>query len=930
MTPPQALSFGALLKRSRRAAGLTQGQLAERAGYSAIFISLLECGQRRPVPNTVELLAAALELAGDERALLLEAARTYQPGSSAPTPGEVGLIEGAQLPVGGFLGARPDGPLVAREAELAAALASLDALASGAGRCVLLAGEAGIGKTRLAQEVDRQARERGVLVITGRCYATQQAVALAPFFEALTAAYAGAPQRLRAALPSRWPHVARLVLDVAAIGDAPAPRADTPDEQQRLFWQVTDFVRALAAERPVALLVDDLHWADGASIALLAHLARHTRGDRILLLGTHRDEASWGQPAETPLADLMRERLVERIEVGRLTRSGTEALLLTTLGGAEGIKRAEIAPELVDLLHARTDGVPFFIQEIVRALAQRGDIAQTNGRWEGRQLDLSELPDSVRTVVGQRLAQLSQTAREVLFDASVLGQTFLFTELARLQELTPVAWEMALDEAVTTGLLRETGVEQYTFHHALLQQVLYAGVPARRKRRLHQAAGEALEALPEQERTRRAAELAAHFLRADAGARALPYLLLAGGQAEAVYAHAEAEQHYRQALELAQVLGDQAAEAGALERLGDLLAGGARYDAARSAYTHALALGDGAARDSIQWARLSLKMGNTFNAQKRVEEADAAYGRAEVELEGHATGRTEAWWRVWLGIQLDRIAMEYWQSHLPEMAALVERARPVIEPHGTPRQRAEYYRDLLLLGLRRDLFVPSNETLAHARTALAAAQEAGVLSVVADTQFALGFVELWRGELDAAEEHLRGALALVERTPAAGPFGDLATVCHTYLACLARRRGAVDEARGCAERGMAAATKHQMAVYIGMAQANLAWVAWREGHHDEAETQGNMALDEWRARGLAYPFRWAAHWPLLGVARARGRIGDAIAHARELSAPVQQPLPAPLRALVDQAAQAWDAGQPEAAASYLDAALAAAREAGYA
>src|SRR5262249_42362794 len=163
-------------------------------------------------------------------------------------------------------------------------------------------------------------------------------------------------------------------------------------------------------------------------------------------------------------------------------------------------------------------------------------------------------------------------------------------------------------------------------------------------------------------------------------------------------------------------------------------------------------------------------------------------------------------------------------------------------------------------------FVPSDETLAHAQAALAAAQEADVLSVIADTQFALGFVQLWRGYLDTAEVHLQGALALADRTPGAGPFGDLATICHTYLASLARKRGQVDETRRRAERSLAAATEHQMDVYVGMARANLAWVAWRQGSHAEAETHGQAALAHWL---IAYPFKWAALWPLLGVAWAR-------------------------------------------------------------
>src|SRR5262249_36259111 len=266
--------------------------------------------------------------------------------------------------------------------------------------------------------------------------------------------------------------------------------------------------------------------------------------------------------------------------------------------------------------------------------------------------------------------------------------------------------------------------------------------------------------------------------------------------------------------------------------------------------------------------------GNTFNSQKQVREAADAYARAEVALGVQATGRPSAWWQAWLGILLDRITMHYWQSQLPEMTALVEQVRPVIDRHWTQRQRAEFFRDLTLLGLRRDLFVPSNETLADAQAAQAAARDAGVLSVIADTQFALGFVLLWRGDLDAAEDNLHSALALAERTPGAGPFGDLSTVCHTYLASLARRRGRVDETRRGAEPGLAAATEHQMPVYVGMARANLAWVAWREGNHSEAETHGRAALASWRE--LQYPFRWAALWPLLGVACARGQVDTAL------------------------------------------------------
>ncbi|HLJ80577.1 MAG TPA: adenylate/guanylate cyclase domain-containing protein, partial [Ktedonobacterales bacterium] len=197
------------------------------------------------------------------------------------------------LPIGGFLGALPSGPLVARDVELSQVHDATEAVMHGSGRLVLLTGEPGIGKTRLAQEVTLAVRNRGFLVATGRCYEPEQAVAYYPFLEALAVAAEAAPSSLRATLPRRWPDVLRLIPDGRPDEGGPQATeravAGGQEEQQRLFWAVTGFVRALADHRPVALLFDDLHWADSASLALLQHLARHTRAARVLLLGTYRD-----------------------------------------------------------------------------------------------------------------------------------------------------------------------------------------------------------------------------------------------------------------------------------------------------------------------------------------------------------------------------------------------------------------------------------------------------------------------------------------------------------------------------------------------------------------------------------------------------------------------------------------------------------------
>jgi class 3 adenylate cyclase/tetratricopeptide (TPR) repeat protein/DNA-binding XRE family transcriptional regulator len=486
--------------------------------------------------------------------------------------------------VGNFLWARPEHRLVARKAEMGQLLSALDAVQAGTGQVCLLVGEPGVGKTRLAQEVSLVARERGFVIITGRCYAPQETVPYYPFLEALSRAYTSGSAAVRAALPQHWPWVARL-LPERSIGVPVAlegPASGSSEDQQRLFWQVTGFLQALASEHPLALLLDDLHWMDGASLALLLHLARHTRESPILLLGTYRDlEVAPTHPLAKGIRDLSREHLMERIEVQRLAREGTGALLAATLEGGE------VSEAVTALIHEPTEGNAFFALEVLRALVERGDITLVKGRWELREDVGVVVPENVREIILERVGRLSPAAQQALEVASVLGQTFLFDDLlavdapvrrvsppsaaAEVREMSAeLALEEELEEAVSAQLLREAGGVRYAFSHALTQRALYEQISARRRRRLHLATAETIEGMRAEARSQRVAEVAYHFIQAEVTARALPYLLLAGEQAQAVYANAEAEQQLRTAARLAVELGDLETEAEAIERLGSL------------------------------------------------------------------------------------------------------------------------------------------------------------------------------------------------------------------------------------------------------------------------------------------------------------------------------------------------------------------------
>ncbi|HCG00133.1 MAG TPA: hypothetical protein DEV93_06265 [Chloroflexi bacterium] len=224
-----------------------------------------------------------------------------------------------------------------------------------------------------------------------------------------------------------------------------------------------------------------------------------------------------------------------------------------------------------DLVYRTTEGNPFFTDEVLRGLIERGDLFRRDGVWDRLDIDEIEVPESVRDAIGERLSRLDEDVQSVLAVASVLGQTFGFDDIASLGEQSEDLLERALEVAIEAGLLRSMGGESYTFNHVLTQQTLYEELPPRRRRRLHLAAGAAMENRSPPGRELRAAEIAWHFLEAGEPARALPHALAAGDQAERRFAHLEAEQHFRTAVDLARESGDQAQEAVSLERLGGVL-----------------------------------------------------------------------------------------------------------------------------------------------------------------------------------------------------------------------------------------------------------------------------------------------------------------------------------------------------------------------
>jgi DNA-binding CsgD family transcriptional regulator len=410
-------------------------------------------------------------------------------------------------------------------------LARLDAaLASGEPRTLLVGGEAGIGKTRLLAEFSARARQAGARVLTGAClHVGQGALAYAPVSQALRQlARELDPAALEQLLGAGRTELARLVPDLGP--PEPSEPAVGGLARGRLFAGLLGVVERLAAERPLVLAVEDLHWADRSTLDLLAFLVANLTEPAVVLVGTYRsDEFVLHHPLRTLLAELDRHPTVQRVELGRLDRTQLAGLLAGILGAAP-------AAPLLDEVLARCDGNPLFAEELLAAGGSR------------------KLSTTLHDLLTGRVDALSGPAQQVLGTAAVAGRRVGHGLLAAACPLQEAALLEAVRETVEHQVLvADPGGDAYWFRHALLQEVVEIDLLPGERRQLHAALARALTAQPELAGgtpAQTAAEVAVHWDQSHDPAQALPAALAAGTAAEQSLAFAEAQRHFERALEL--------------------------------------------------------------------------------------------------------------------------------------------------------------------------------------------------------------------------------------------------------------------------------------------------------------------------------------------------------------------------------------------
>ena len=697
------------------------------------------------------------------------------PGERPASAGDVGAalerIAAAPVATAGAAEPEPTGPraawgrFVGRQEEMAQIKAALDGALSGKGALVMLVGEPGIGKTRLAEELCVHARLRGAQVLKGRSYEGAVEVPYSPFIEAFRQYVATrSDDALRSELGEAAPDLADLVSDVRQrLPDVPvAPPIQGEADRLRLFESARSFLVNASRGTPIVLLLDDLHWADKPSLMMLRHLVRSLPEERILVLGTYRDvDLDRTHPLSEMLAALRREPVYQRVLLRGLPEPEVFALLSALAeddadaGSLEGRRR------LSEALVRETEGNPFFIGEVIAHLVEEGRLVKEQGRWRARVDSTSELgiPEGVREVVGRRLSRLSPTCAELLRLASAMPAGFTWEAIRAVSESDEPALLDALDEALAARLLRERKDAHgavYEFQHALIRQTLYEELSAPRRVLLHRRVGDRLGQLYAHNPGPHLAELAHHFFQAAPGGdvdKAVDYAVRAAERARTIGAWEDAVAHYERALEALELAPQPDAECRCdlMLELAEVhtLVGASESGRAVAERAAVLARSLGDAR---RLANAALRYGLEFVAdlqldQGRVdalEEALGALGDADLVLRARL---------------LARLAVAFMLVDLSRARSYAAAAVECAQRSGEPIARAHALNAKYLAHLGPEFL---EERIALCDELAEAASAAGLFVLVGNAHWNAIFNLLEKGEAAAARRHLEG-LARVAR-----------------------------------------------------------------------------------------------------------------------------------------------------------------------
>jgi tetratricopeptide (TPR) repeat protein len=528
------------------------------------------------------------------------------PQRRAPSGAEV-----VQLPIVPFQRPRWITGLIDRTSELTKLKAAFENALANRSCVVALQGEAGVGKTRLMQELGMHAQAKGAVILAGT--ASEAGLPYAPWVEAARQYVAQAPgELLRGMLGRNASEFVKLVPDIAAkLGTVP-PSKPLGEQQDkvRLYEAVTQFFVSTCSDSPLLLLFDDMQSADQSSLDLLEYFVRSTSSLRVLTACCYRSEdVQPDSPLYKSLIKFNRQRLLETIQVKSLSKEETIELIKQNFG------EQTVSSEFTDLMYQQTGGNPFFIEEVLRSLVEDGTIFRTESKWDRKPIQEIVLPESVKSVLKSRLTKLQPETLNVLSMASVIGLDFDFEVLREFSQIEEDALLQRLEAAFSAGLVRQVPRQKsvFKFTDDRVRELLLDDLIPIRRAKYHLRIAEAIQKVYSENREGQAEAIANHFSEGGDTERTIKYSIMAGDRNRSIHAYDQAISDYKRALDLIDLKENQEREP-LLQKLAECYFFAGQFENAIQAYQQVLAILEhlndrkGCARVCLALARTHLRV----------------------------------------------------------------------------------------------------------------------------------------------------------------------------------------------------------------------------------------------------------------------------------------------------------------------------------
>jgi tetratricopeptide (TPR) repeat protein len=656
---------------------------------SDCIMKLLEKEPSKRYPSAAELLQALRSIAED---FLREAYLPAHKPVVVPSPRPVAVKE-VQL--------------IDRVEELGLLREAVDKAVSGEGGVFFLCGEAGIGKTRLARELGAYARLRGMHVLYGRCPALFRMDGVPPYvlWKEVIKDYmeTSTPEQLYRAIGFYPAEVSVLVPELKQkLGVFPQSFSIGPgQERDRLLEAVLQFVTNISKEAPLLVVLDDLQWTDQSSLLLMHYMARGIYNRPLLLFGAYRDTEVDEQHPLTPVTtELNRDRLLRSIHLERMSFDDISEMIKRIL------EQDEVPAEFLRLVHEKTKGNPFFVEEVMKSLKEEKVLYREDSKWKIKEISKIEFPKTVKSLVKARLSRLDDDCQNALTMASFIGNDFTFEALCAVTSFDEVKTLETMEKTLKTGLIKERvvrGEDIYSFSDVIIRDVVHEEVSHLRHKKLHAAVGFALEKTYAKKLDEHLGELACHFLEGGEKDKALHYFLKAEEKARSIYALDEGISYAQHALELIEEKADNAKEkADMIEKLGDLRAYTGKAEDGVACLEKALGIWSQLG-DKKSLARLHIKLANySWQGLSNWEKATKHHRMALDILEEEPES-------VELAYLYEDIAHVLWRSGSHEASSWAHKALELAKRTGAVRALAACCNDLGTLYMKSGDFEKSAE-----------------------------------------------------------------------------------------------------------------------------------------------------------------------------------------------------------------------------